>query len=183
MEVTCLSVPNPLSYLICAGIKDVDNRGFGTDYRGLLYIHSSGRYSFRGMPDLSAYPVPVIHEFDAVLSRIQEMDAEDRYIGIADAGVSVFLKNENQQSEQAVNEYALLSDVYHRYRVHPGRPFFLVNAIVGRVELVDVVKDSRSAWAEDGYHHWEFRNAHLFPEPVTGIRTTRTGLWTHDLLE
>ena len=181
MEVTCLSVPNPLSYLVCAGIKDVDNRGFGTDYRGTLYIHSSGRYALRGMPDLDEYPVPVIHEFNEMLSKIQDMDRGARYIGVADAGVSIFLKNEEKQTQRAVNEYALLSDVYHRYRKDPRTAFFQVNALIGRVELVDVVKDSRSDWAEEGYFHWIFEDAHLFAEPVHGVRTTRTGLWTHEL--
>ncbi len=183
MEATCLSVQNPLSYLVCAGIKDVDNRGFGTDYRGTLYIHSSGRYALRGMPDLEDHPVPVLHEFNEVLSKIQEMDQTGRYIGIADAGVSVFLKNEDLQPQRVVNEYALLADVYHQYRENPRKPFFQVNAIIGKVELVDVVKDSRSTWAEAGYFHWVFADAHLFAEPITGVRTTRTGLWTHQMGE
>lgn len=38
-----LSVQNPWSDLICRGIKDVENRSWPTDYRGKLYIHSSGR--------------------------------------------------------------------------------------------------------------------------------------------
>ena len=54
MEVTCLSIPNPRSYLVCAGIADVENRSTMTDYRGTLYIHSAGRFGLRGMPDMSA---------------------------------------------------------------------------------------------------------------------------------
>lgn len=183
MEVNCLSVPNPLSYLICAGVKDVDNRGFGTDYRGTVYIHSSGRYSIRGMPSLEDYPVPVIHEFNEMLTAIGEMDASSRFIGFADAGVQVFLKNEDLQPDSVVNEYALLSEVYRHHRDNPRKPYFLVNAIIGRVTLADVVEDSGSPWAEDGYHHWVFRDAVLFREPVTGVRTTRTGLWKHELPE
>ncbi|MEW6548883.1 MAG: ASCH domain-containing protein [Spirochaetota bacterium] len=37
------SVQNPWSYLICRGIKDVENRSWPTDYRRKLCIHSSGR--------------------------------------------------------------------------------------------------------------------------------------------
>ena len=181
MEVNCLSVPNPLSYLICAGVKDVENRGFGTDYRGPLYIHSSGRYALRGMPPLDDYPVPVIHEFNELLSSIQEMDRNSRFIGIADAGAHVILKNEDTQSDRAVNEYALLSDVYRRYRENPREPYFLVNAIIGRVTLVDVKHNAKSEWAEEGYHHWLLDDAVLFSEPITGLRTTRTGLWKYEL--
>jgi adenine-specific DNA-methyltransferase len=39
---TVLSVQNPWSDLICRGLKDVENRSWPTDYRGRLYIHSSG---------------------------------------------------------------------------------------------------------------------------------------------
>ena len=181
MEVSCLSVPNPLSYLICSGVKDVENRGFGTDYRGPMYIHSSGRYSLRGMPPLDDYPVPVIHEFNELLSSIQEMDRNNRFIGIADAGVQVVLKNEDAQSERAVNEYALLSDVYRHHRENPRAPFFLVNAIIGRVILLDVKRNAKSKWAEEGYHHWILGDAVLFSEPIAGVRTTRTSLWKYDL--
>ena len=47
----CLSVKNPISYLICAGVKDIENRTWKTDYRGRLYIHSSGQYAFDLLPD------------------------------------------------------------------------------------------------------------------------------------
>lgn len=181
MDVQCLSVPNPMSYLICAGVKDVENRGFGTDYRGPLYIHSSGRYAILGMPAFDDLPVPVIHEFNEVLGAIQERDQTSRYIGISDAGVEVFLKNEDVQTEQSVNEYSLLSEVYRAYRENPRKPFFQVNAIIGRVTLADVVKDARSDWADPGYHHWMLADPVLFRQPVTGVRTTRTGIWTFDL--
>jgi hypothetical protein len=181
MEVQCLSVPNPHSYLICAGIKDVENRGFGTDYRGRLYIHSSGRYAVRGMPPLDDCPVPVIHEFNKFLGSIQEMEKTSRYIGFADAGVQVYLKNEDRQTQRAVNEYALLSDVYRQYHENPGKPYFHVNAIIGTVTVVDVQQNAKSVWAEAGYHHWILADAVLFPEPITGVRTTRTGLWKYDL--
>jgi len=183
MEVSCLSVPNPLSYLICAGIKDVENRGFGTDYRGPLYIHSSGRYALRGMPAMEDYPVPVIHEFNELFSSIQEVDQNSRFIGIADVGVQVVLKNEDSQSERTVNEYALLCEVYQQYRDNPRKPYFQVNAIVGKVTLLDVKHNAKSVWAEADYHHWVLGDAVLFSEPITGVRTTRTGLWKYELPE
>lgn len=181
MEVTCISVPNPFSYLICAGIKNVENRGHSTDFRGTLYIHSIGRASIRGMPDLSDYPVPLIHEFNASLAAIQELDRNARFIGIQDAGVRIVLKDEAKQPAWAVNQYALLSDVYHAYRERPNEPYFLVNAIIGTAELVDVVRGSRSEWAEEGYHHWILERPELFRQPVPNVRTSRSGVWTYNL--
>lgn len=39
---TVLSIKTPWSYLVCSGLKDVENRSTRTNYRGRVYIHSSG---------------------------------------------------------------------------------------------------------------------------------------------
>ncbi len=181
MEVTCLSVPSPRSYLLCYGVADVENRGFATDYRGTLYIHSTGRYAFAGMPDMSAYPTPVIREFDRLIAAVADLEEECRYLSIPEQGVRVTLKNEYEQTDATVAEYALLSDVYTAYRKDPHQPFFHVKSIVGTVDLVDIVTDARSPWAEKGYNHWILENPVLFSEPFTGISISRTGLWKHEL--
>lgn len=36
-----LSIKQPWAYLIAAGIKDVENRSWSTNYRGRIYIHAS----------------------------------------------------------------------------------------------------------------------------------------------
>jgi hypothetical protein len=183
MEVTVLSVPNPRSYLICAGIAEVENRGFATEYRGPLYIHSTGRYGFSGMPDMSAYPVPVIHEFNDYMNRISEMEQAGSYISIPDGGVRVELKNEEEQADSVLAEYALLADVYRAYRQNPAEPFFHVKAIIGKVDLLDVVDDADSPWAQDGYKHWILGHAVLFAQPITGVTGSRTALWTYEVEE
>jgi hypothetical protein len=179
MKLTCLSVNNPVSYLICYGIKPVENRTWTTDYRGTLHIHSSGRASFRGMPDFSRFPMPVLHEFDEFLTEIQRMDEEGAYIGIPERGVRVILKNEAHQPESVHNQYRLLSDVYSHYRRQDLTPFFYANAIIGSVELVDIVTDSESAWAEPGKYHWILDNARLFKTPITGVRE-KAGVWSYE---
>lgn len=179
MQLTCLSVNNPVSYLMCYGIKEVENRSWTTDYRGTLHIHSSGRVSFRGMPDFSRFPMPVLHEFDSFLSEIQRMDEAGTYIGIPEAGVRVVLKDERKQPETVLNQYRLLADVYAHYRREDQTPFFYADAIIGSVELLDIVRDSESPWAEPGKFHWILGSAHLFDEPITRIRE-RPGVWTYN---
>ena len=39
-----LSVKQPWAYLICAGIKDIENRTWATKFRGRVYIHASGSH-------------------------------------------------------------------------------------------------------------------------------------------
>ncbi|OJX63098.1 ASCH domain-containing protein [Dysgonomonas sp. 37-18] len=38
-----ISIKQPWAYLICAGIKDVENRTWPTKYRGRVYIHASAK--------------------------------------------------------------------------------------------------------------------------------------------
>lgn len=38
-----LSVKQPWAYLICTGIKDIENRTWRTNYRGRVYIHASAK--------------------------------------------------------------------------------------------------------------------------------------------
>ncbi|WP_455381983.1 hypothetical protein [Salinispira pacifica] len=182
MKIKCLSVKNPLSYLVCYGIAEVENRGGTTDYRGPIYIHSSGEFSYSGMPDFSRYPMPVIAEFDRFMSEIERLESTGSYLAFAEHGVKVFLRNEDQASERTIREYNLLSDVYNFTVENPGRPFFLTNSIIGRVDLVDVVEDSASEWAEPGAYHWVFSNAVLLKKAVTRV-PGEPGVWEHELTD
>jgi len=38
-----LSVKQPWAYLLCAGIKDIENRTWKTNYRGRVFIHASAK--------------------------------------------------------------------------------------------------------------------------------------------
>jgi hypothetical protein len=134
------------------------------------------------MPDLSRYPLPVIHEFDAHMAAIQELEEASTYIGFSERGVQVYLKDEERQPPHALAEYRLLADVYAHYRNEPEKPFFYANAIIGAVELVDIVEDSDSAWAEPGRYHWIFENARFLKEPITKVKEG-SGLWTYRISE
>lgn len=41
-----ISIKQPWAYLICAGIKDVENRTWPTKYRGRVYIHASAKSAY-----------------------------------------------------------------------------------------------------------------------------------------
>ncbi len=126
--------------------------------------------------------MPVLHEFDEFLTEIQRMDEAGTYIGIPDEGVRVELKNEQRQPENVVNQYRLLADVYAHYRSDDQSPFFHANAIIGTADLVDIVTDSESEWAEPDRYHWILENARIFEKPMTAIRE-KAGLWTYTLNE
>lgn len=182
MDLTCVSVRNPLSYLICYGIKDVENKTWQTDYRGRVYIYSSGRINIRGMPDFSRYPTPVIHEFDSHLAAIQQLEEAGSYIGFSEHGVRVYLKDEERQPAHAVAEYRLLADVYAHYHAEEEKPFFHAGAIIGSVELTDIVEDYSSIWAEPGRYHWVLAEPHLLKDPILKVKEG-SGLWTYRIAE
>ncbi len=51
---------------------------------------------------------------------------------------------------------------------HPGQ-------VIGTVELVDCLQDSRSRWAMSGYWHWVLREPKLYTRPVSA--KGQLGLW------
>ena len=132
------------------------------------------------MPVLGVYPVPVIHEFNEVMGKIQQIEDESDFIGFRENGVAVILKDEGRRSEEELRQYRLLSDAYRHYRDHPGKPFFLVDTIIGFVELVDVVRDHDSRWAGAGDYHYLFANPSLLAQPITSVRGGN-GVWEYSI--
>jgi len=43
-----LSIRQPWAHLICAGLKDIENRTWPTAYRGRIYVHAGQRFDFEG---------------------------------------------------------------------------------------------------------------------------------------
>lgn len=46
MEVKVLTIKQPWCWLILDGLKDVENRSWSTDYRGVLYLHAGQRFDY-----------------------------------------------------------------------------------------------------------------------------------------
>ena len=44
--ITVLSVRQPWAWLLCGGLKDVENRNWKTNYRGILYIHAGKSFDW-----------------------------------------------------------------------------------------------------------------------------------------
>jgi len=142
MQLVCLSVKNPISYQIFGG-KDVENRSWKTDYRGRLYIHSSG------------YP------FAAVPGKLWPKEIEGtEYDKLAD-----------QFSVRWIEHYERLGiDVRDGAPKNEALWFCRSQAIIGHVELTDIIRDSKSPYAERDQYHWVFKNPVLLDKPLIGIK-------------
>ncbi len=168
-----LSVKQPWSTLICTGIKDVENRTWRTEYRGPLLIHASAQED-RGAE---------LFDLCEVLGDMQ-LCTRDEENDLPDASDCLYLQNNVMTGrlelrpefmvarQDLVVQYALL----RRLLDEPDRDFFLGGAIIGQVELTDIVMDSPSRWAESQCYHWILAKPVLFDNPVTNVRG-RLRLW------
>lgn len=160
-----LSIKQPWASLICAGVRDVENRTWQTKYRGRLGIHASG--------DSLAFTIDTDIPEDFYRRCVAQRDA-----GQMDAGCQ------------------RLFDFYHNvffpfYGVSGGEefrekysekmpPFFVGRAIVGEVDLVDIVRDSASPWANAGCYHWILQNAVLYDKPILSVQG-KLGIWSREV--
>lgn len=52
------------------------------------------------------------------------------------------------------------------------------SAIIGMCEIIDVVRDSKSIWAEEGCFHWVLRNGFIFDNPILNVKG-KLSLWEY----
>jgi len=171
MKVHCLSVRPPFSYLLCAGIKDVENRSWASDYRGRLFIHSSGPEDIDGLPDMSDLPLPIYNELYRLLGVEDQKEFEKRVAHslywALDAGGQLIL-NRDSIADGNRAEAEFVEMLMRRDR--EGLPAMLHGAIIGSVVLTDCVDGYfDSPWRDEEEFGWLISSPQLFEKPITGI--------------
>jgi hypothetical protein len=157
-KLKVLSVKSPYSYLIVNGIKDVENRTWQTKYRGELCIHSSGKDEWDLNDDF--YP-------DSILKLC------DKYWELIDS-------QKKEEAENYLNENVILKKIAHLdelidLSISKKEIMFKSGLIIGKVNLVDIVKDSKSHFAQSGCYHWILDNPIIFDNPI--IIKGKLGIW------
>lgn len=168
MKVKCLSVKNPISYLIVSGIKDVENRSWTTDYRGEIYIHSSGKDSFDYCDVCDDDLFPIHAEFESLKfsdDGIPTNIDSCKYIAYDIKDNAYFL---TKSGENHRNEYELFKKASAFMQTE--NCFFRSQAIIGKVDLVDVITNSDSPFAADGQYHWILKNPVMFQKPILYVK-------------
>lgn len=170
MEVSCISIRNPLSYLVCAGIKDVENRTWKTEHRGRLFIHSSGPCDYQGIISLDDLPVKTYNEYHSLCVAADEGRLESCLAALPRwrLGSDGSLELVDFENEESRRQIELIS--YIRKRNRSAMATFLSGAVIGHVDLVDIVEDYDSAWRTEERYAWILRNPVLFDQPYTGIK-------------
>lgn len=179
MQKRALSIINPVSYLVCTGLKDVENRTWTTDYRGRIYIHSSGGYDY---PCVNEEYIP-----KAIIDALTEYD--DKYPETITTDEIEAAIRRTSGPEKACLQYvrwflATQKTLEKHYGVDiydenasglneaiKKRGFYYRNfAIIGHVDLVDIVRDNDSPFAEKNCYHWILKNPVLYDKPVENVK-------------
>lgn len=179
MQVNVLSVRAPFSQLICLGLKDIENRSWSTGYRGRLYIHSSGKTIKWQWLDLTELPLDWYNESDKL---------DDGELSLEDS--KYFEKFENNKfytyEKYKKNDYIIRQRKLYGLcfdKQEENKPFYLGGAIIGHVDLVDVVTHSNSRWADDDSNfYWKIENAVFYKNPIMDVKG-QLKLWKYDLDE
>lgn len=58
-----------------------------------------------------------------------------------------------------------------------GQDDFIYGSIIGSVEIIDCIKDSKSIWALPDHYNWVLSNPKLFTEPIPAKGTQ--GFWNY----
>jgi hypothetical protein len=163
----CLSIRNPLSYLICAGVKDVENRTWTTKFRGRILIHSSG--------DLKAHCLQW-HDLPAEFVKQRKDGKKGPLFSALD---NLTKRIDAHYKVNGAKEFNELMD--NAAELKNRDAFFLNMAIIGEVTILDIVKNSKSVFAEKNCFHWILTDPVLYDYdeicyPVHG----KLGLWKHE---
>jgi len=154
-----LSIRQPFASLICRGIKTIENRSWETSYRGKLLIHASGnplawpvfdflpRDFVKGYKKYYGTSLEIMpHEYSAFIKWISELSEFYHFEKPS--------FNEPEDIKSKVRKYGFALPT---------------QAIIGEVELVDIVKNSKNLFAEPGFYHWIMTNPVLYKNPIKNV--------------
>lgn len=148
-----LSVKQPFAYLICAGIKDVENRTWKTKYRGRVLIHSSAKmncdYPFELLTTKQVEDLGIIRFKDFM----KDYDKVSSIIGSVEI-VDCVINYDSVWAEKT--EIPLLGDVLDdiKYIGYPVPPKVTYN--------------------------WVLKDAMLFDNPITNVKG-KLNIWDYKL--
>jgi hypothetical protein len=137
-EMYALSVKQPYAWLICAGYKDVENRSW-----------KIGRSSRHG-------PYSTYHQANFTIDlpcRIYVHSGKGKDIDAIDMILYCQWDWFPHDAEDAIFDFEDANS-------------WSLGAIIGEVDIVDCIKDSKSPWAVEGQYHFILKNPVLYKEPI-----------------
>lgn len=137
-----ISIKQPWAYLICAGIKDVENRTWPTKYRGRVYIHASAKSACNNGCSSHLFTEQQMIAIKQSIPAHPDLDRD-----FQGNSFSPFFFEEHELS-------AIIGHV----------------DIVNCISKQRNGKGSDSIWAEPDCFHWTLRNPVLFDKPILNVK-------------
>jgi len=156
MNIRVITIDTHYAYQIVKGYKDVENRTFRIK-PGKLLIHSSKKHKIDGI-------TPHFPEGSKVLELVNLIE-ENINKDVSDKEIEE-LQNKYKAEIKILEED--MNSIYYN------------SAIIGIVDVVDCIQDSKSIWSIPGKIHWILKNPIMFPEPIKNI-VGRQGIFNFDL--
>lgn len=172
-----LSVQSQYAYQIVYGVKNVENRTWKTKHRGKMLIHASGANQV--FPDPEFLPEYLCH-------RYMQLQNQPRSKYDIEALLKFDYLCEDAAGFLHVDAEAVVSMTdadYKKFLVKLSRKYgfpLRAQAIIGEVDLVDIVENSTSRFAMPGQYHWILENPVFFGPQIYGIKG-KLRLWDFDL--
>jgi len=165
----CLTITQSNAYLIVWGIKDVENRGWSTRFRGTIGIHTSLGDDSTGFDGLE-----IFEDFKRCRRSADDTypDASGCSLLDNDADGHLILRSGDPEHER---QLGLL-----RYMINAPDDHVMPQAIIGTVDIIDVVQDSGSRWADPGKYYYVLSNPQRFDIPIMGVRGM-PGFWDYEI--
>ncbi len=82
------------------------------------------------------------------------------------AGAQFYKGGSEPKTLLTYHQWNNLSGNQQRKLVSQSANHIPLSAIIGEVEIIDCVQDSKCVWAIPGYWHWVLDNAVMYPEPI-----------------
>jgi hypothetical protein len=158
-----LSIRQPYAALVCKGIKTVENRTWETKYRGKLLVHASGKAlawpELRFMTKAFSKEYQKYYGYDPL-----PKDAPKSFITYTN-----YLKELLEYYHLNTDlKYNLPMDKIKRTSKEYG-PALPTQCIIGEVELVDIVTNSKNVFAESGCFHWVLEKPIFYEKPILNV--------------
>ncbi|MCL2762645.1 MAG: ASCH domain-containing protein [Treponema sp.] len=165
-----LSIRQPFASLICRGIKTIENRSWDTAYRGKLLIHASGKPL--AWPTFDFLPRDFVKCYQ-------------KYYGTSIRNMPKEYASFAKWIEELSNFYHLEKITFHqpvdiKERVKKYGYALPVQTIIGEVELVEIVINSKELFAIPNNYHWVMANPILYEKPILNVMG-KLKLWEYEL--
>jgi len=132
-SINLLSVRQPHATLICSALKTVENRAWNTKFRGKIYIHASSIDNNDLFDEM--YPLPLFHEYNRCFDLDGNQIKKSKILTVKSD--RLVLKN-----KAYIREYRLLKTEISKQLENDT--LFCAHSIVGMVDIVDVIQNSKS---------------------------------------